>query len=63
VPRSRLNRVLALLLRYKRGYRVLDRIFMIRILSVLAPILRLHRHRYMPDFIQRQAMGLDTVLK
>lgn len=63
ISRTRFRRILQVLLRRQRGYRLLDRLFMIRSLSLLAAILRPQRNRLVPDFAHSQAMGIDTLLK
>lgn len=54
---------LGALLREKRGYRTFDRIFTIRVLSVLFPVLRRMGTGVVPDFMHKQAMGLEAVFK
>lgn len=63
LSRRRLKWLMALCLRYERGYRLLDHLFTLRLLGLLHPLVRRLSHRHMPAFATRQAMGIDTVLK
>ncbi len=64
IKRSTLRVLLALCFRDKRGYRVLDKLFILRLLTVLYPLVRLvRRRRLVPDFAHEQAMGLDSIFK
>lgn len=52
-----------LLLRKKRGYRIVDHIFTLNLLSL---IYRLFKNRYqsaLPKFVRKSAMGIDSVFK
>jgi hypothetical protein len=51
------------LLREKRGYRAFDHVFTIRFLSVLFPVLRKMGNGVIPDFMHKQAMGLEAVFR
>jgi hypothetical protein len=62
-PRRRIGRVLSLWIRDKRGYRLIDRILMIGVLSWLSPVFLIARHETTSDLLQNQAMGIDTVMK
>lgn len=64
MSRRRLKLFLAILLRTKRGYRIIDRVVMIRLLNLISPLLRLTSHRRaLPRFAREQAMGIDALLK
>jgi len=63
IKSRRLRVYFRILFREKRGYRLIDRIFTIRILSWMYPLLRRIGNRFLPDFSQRQAMGIDTLFK
>ena len=63
LPLSRFRLLLKLFLRHQRGYRLVDRVFSIGLLSVAAPMLRLRASRLLPDFASKHAMGIRTVLK
>jgi len=63
VPGSRLRLLMGLLLRYQRGYRLIDRILMIGAVSFVSPLLRMTQRRVMPDALRKQAMGIDAVMK
>ncbi len=64
LSRSRLKRVLYVLFREQRGYRrILDRVFTIRLLVWMLPLLRFRRWGGLPDFAHEDAMGVDTILR
>ena len=63
LSRSQLRLTFALLFRSQRGYRWIDRLLLIRLLSLLSPLLALRRRRGSKDRLTDQAMGLRTVLK
>jgi hypothetical protein len=63
MPRAHLRLAFALLLRSQRGYRWLDRLLLIRLVSWFSPLLALHRRRSPGDRLTDQAMGIHTVLK
>lgn len=63
LTRHRMRQVLRLFVRDKRGYRIFDRIVTIRFLSWLYPILRRASHDRMPEFAERQAMGIHTLFR
>ncbi|MGA0369126.1 MAG: hypothetical protein ACO3N7_06715 [Kiritimatiellia bacterium] len=51
------------LLREKRGYRAFDHVFTLRFLSLFFPVLRRMGRGAIPDFMHKQAMGLEAVFK
>jgi len=61
--RRSLKRVLHVCLREERGYRFLDQIFTIRVLSLLFPLIRFFSRNRLPDFAERQAMGIKTLFR
>jgi hypothetical protein len=63
MPRERLQRLLDLVLRQKRGYRLIDHIIFLRLLALLAPLVKLHHPRLVPDFARKQAMGIDAIMR
>ncbi len=63
LPRRTLRLVLAIALRGRRGYRLLDRLLMIRLLALGGPLMRLTSRRLMPNFAAHQAMGLEAVTR
>jgi hypothetical protein len=63
LKRARLQKYLRLLLRQQRGYRLVDRLFTIRLLGWIYPLLRRRYGDVFPDFSRRQAMGIDSVFK
>ena len=54
---------LGTLLREKRGYRTFDHVFTVRLLSILFPVFRRMGQGVIPDFMHKQAMGLEAVFK
>jgi hypothetical protein len=52
-----------LLLREQRGYRLLDTIFTLRLLTLVYPLLGRWRRRLVPKFARKQAMGIDSLFK
>lgn len=63
IKTRRLRWYLGILFRHRRGYRLLDRIFTIRILGWLYPLLRRMGLNVFPEFSSKQAMGIDSVFK
>jgi hypothetical protein len=63
MPRYQLRLAFALFFRSQRGYRWLDRLLLIRLLSLLSPLLALRRCRAAEDRLTDQAMGIRAVLK
>jgi hypothetical protein len=62
--RSRTLRVfLNTVLREKRGYRAFDHVITVRLLSLFYPIFRRLGRGVIPDFMHKQAMGLEAVFK
>jgi hypothetical protein len=51
------------LLREKRGYRAFDHVFTLRFLSLFFPVVRRLGRNAIPDFLYKQAMGLEAVFK
>lgn len=63
LSRRRIGLLLRLWMRDKRGYRRIDRVLMIGILSWLSPVLLISRHKANADLLNSRAMGIQTVLK
>ncbi|MGA1529622.1 MAG: hypothetical protein ACO398_02620 [Kiritimatiellia bacterium] len=63
IKTHRLRWYLGILFRDKRGYRLLDRFFTIRILGWTYPLLRRLGAKFLPEFSQKQAMGIDTLFR
>jgi hypothetical protein len=63
LSRRSMRLLLGLWMRDRRGYRRIDRILMIRILSWLSPVLLISRHRSNADLLNDRAMGIEAVLK
>lgn len=58
----RLRTIVRFLFRRKRGYRLLDHLFTVRLLGWIYPLLR-RNTAWAPEFSRQQAMGIDTVFK
>lgn len=63
MPRSRLKLLLAIVLRRQRGYRMLDRIFTINLMSIVYTWLRFRRGKTGGRFAQNRAMGIGSIFK
>ncbi len=63
MKRARLQKFLKVLFRQKRGYRLIDRLFTIRLLGWIYPLLRRRSGRLMPEFSKHQAMGVDALFR
>ena len=63
LKRRTLGWAAALLLRKKRGYRMIDRVFTLHLLSFAFRIFRRRNPRSMPKFLRKSAMGIDTLFR
>ena len=54
---------LALLLRRKRGYRLVDQIFTIHLLSLMFRLITRASPRLVPKFARKSAMGVETIFR
>lgn len=63
MPRSRLKLILALLLRRQRGYRMLDRVLTINLLSLVYTWLSFRKRKKGPGFAEKRAMGISSIFK
>ena len=63
IKRTFLNWSLALLLRRQRGYRLIDQVFTIHLLSFIYRLVRNRRAKWVPEFARKSALGVDTVFK
>ena len=54
---------LAIALRRRRRYRLIDQIFTIHLLSLVYRIVRTTRSRWIPKFARKSAMGIDTIFR
>ena len=61
--RATVRRVLSLLLRHGRAYRMVDRLVTLRFFSLLYALSRPWRKRFVPSFAGSRAMGLDAVFR
>ena len=51
------------MIREERGYRAFDHVFTLRFLSLFFPVVRRLGRNAIPDFLYKQAMGLEAVFK
>ncbi len=63
VKRSHLQWLFYLLLRRKRGYRVLDHLLTLRFLAIIFRGMVVLRPKLIPKFGRKHAMGIDTLFK
>ena len=63
VKRRTLAWAAALLLRRRRGYRIIDRLFTLGLLGLLYRLLRPAAARSLPKFLRKSAMGIETLFK
>ncbi len=61
-PRS-LRLATRVLLRRKRGYRIIDRVFTLSLLSIIYRLLRERSHKALPKFLRKSAMGVDSLFE
>ncbi|MBC8206770.1 MAG: hypothetical protein ISR85_03415 [Kiritimatiellales bacterium] len=61
--RTHLHRIIKILFRQHRGYRMLDRLLAVTLYTLLGPLVRRANRRIFPDFAQEQAMGINSVFK
>lgn len=58
-----IHRMWRFFIRPRKKYRRLDRLVLIHILALAAPLLRMRRNKALPEFAEKQAMGIDTLLR
>ncbi|GAA5480651.1 hypothetical protein Hhel01_04180 [Haloferula helveola] len=63
VKRQTLAWLSGLLLRRKRGYRMIDHIFTLNLLGLVYRIFRPRKKEAMPKFLRKSAMGVETLLR
>ncbi|HVS62255.1 MAG TPA: hypothetical protein VMT85_02005 [Thermoanaerobaculia bacterium] len=63
ISSAMIRRLLGLLLRRRRGYRVFDRLVTLRLLGLCYPVLRPLSRRVTPDFAEETAMGVDAIFR
>ena len=54
---------ISLLLRRKRGYRLVDQVFTMHLLSFVYRLVKTRRSKIIPKFARKSAMGVDVILK
>ena len=63
VKRSTLRWLSHILLRKQRGYRLIDHIFTLRLLSILFWLFKPRKKEKMPKILRKSAMGVDVLFK
>jgi hypothetical protein len=63
VRRRFLGWMFALVFRQRRGYRLVDHVFTLHLLSRIYRLLRRRRPKLVPKFARKTAMGIDTVFR
>jgi hypothetical protein len=63
VRRRFLGWIVALLFRQRRGYRLVDHVFTLHLLSRIYMVLRRKRPKLVPKFARKTAMGIDAVFR
>jgi len=61
--RRYLGWAIQLLMRRKRGYRVIDRILILHVLSMIYRVIARRRPHWIPKFARESAMGVDVVFR
>ncbi len=61
--RAHLRLMIRILFRGKHGYRLVDRIVTLNMLSLLYPLLKRFGKKAVPDFASESAMGFDSIFK
>lgn len=62
-PRRRIGLLLLLWMRKRRGYRMVDRVLMIKLLAWFSPVFFIARHKANSVLLKNRAMGIDTIFK
>jgi hypothetical protein len=63
VKRRTLSWAVALLLRKKRGYRVIDHLFTLHLIGYLFRLFKTRDPKAMPKFLRKSAMGIDSLFR
>jgi len=63
VKRRTLSWVASILLRKKRGYRVIDHLFTLHLIGYLFRLFKPSNPKDMPKFLRKSAMGIDSLFK
>ncbi len=63
VGKRQLRWLVSILLRQRRGYRLIDQIFTLRVLAWLYPLIKWGHTRNLPKFARKQAMGVDVLFE
>jgi hypothetical protein len=63
VRRRFLGWVFALVLRQRRGYRLVDHVFTLHLLSIVYRTLRRRKPKLVPKFARKSAMGIDAIFR
>jgi len=63
VKRRTLSWAASLLLRKKRGYRVIDHLFTLHLIGYLFRLFKPRDPKAMPKFLRKSAMGIDSLFR
>ena len=63
VRRRFIHWFLAIALRRRQGYRLLDQVFTIHFLALVYRAIRSSRAKWIPKFARKNAMGIDTIFR
>ncbi|MGE9271114.1 MAG: hypothetical protein ACQKBU_09960 [Verrucomicrobiales bacterium] len=63
MKRRTLTWLTSLLLRRRRGYRMIDQLFTLNLLGMLFRIIRTSNPKAVPKFLRKSAMGVDTLFR
>ena len=63
VKRRYLGWAIKLLMRRRRGYRLIDRLLILHVLSMIYRVIALRKPHWIPGFAKESAMGVDVVFK
>jgi hypothetical protein len=63
LKRRHLGWALELVLRRRRGYRIIDRLLTLHLLSVIYRLIAWKKPQWIPSFAKESAMGVDVVFR
>jgi len=63
IKREVIQFILAVCMRRRPSYRLIDRLFLVRLTGWLYPLIKIWERRRFPEFTQKQAMGIQVLFK
>lgn len=63
VQRRYIGWAVELLMRRRRGYRIVDRLLILHVLSMIYRVVALRKPHWIPGFVKESAMGVDVVFR